>query len=45
MFFFQILKKVYKNYKEKLLCVVWFLTIISATGHNILKRKIKKNDS
>ena len=28
-------KKLYKNYREKLLSLFWFLSIMSAVGHNI----------
>ena len=36
---FQIRKRVYKNYTEKWINVIWFLNIVSAAGHNIAHTK------
>ena len=36
---FQITKKVYKYYREKLVNMFWFLNIISGAGYNIAHTK------
>ena len=30
------LQKIYKNYREELLCVLWLLNFMSVVGHNIV---------